>query len=352
MAHRTAEHPSRVSIELEGVSKWHGAARAMDDVTLKVATGELVALIGPSGSGKTTVLRVIAGLERNYAGIVRIGGRDVSEVAARERRIGFVFQNYALFRHMSVASNIAFGLRVRPRAARPAASAIRERVAELLDLVQMGDLAARFPDQLSGGQRQRVALARALATEPAVLLLDEPFGALDPPIRNELRRTLRDLHDRLGLTTVLVTHDRDEAFELSDRVAVLGAGRVQQVGTPQELDRRPASMFVFEFLGESIRIGGQVRGGVFRPDALPLSPVATTLPDGTALAVIRPGEVTLDPAGGEGRVVSVQKLVGTTRYGVVLAEHHLAVLASPKDPELRIGQSCGVGLAEARIIPG
>ncbi len=341
-----------MSIELDRVSMRHGTALALDDITFAVATGELVALIGPSGSGKTTALRVIAGLERDYAGTVRIGGRDVSQVPARERRIGFVFQNYALFRHLNVADNVAFGLRVRPRGVRPAHAAIVERTAELLDLVQMRALSARFPDQLSGGQRQRVALARALAVEPAVLLLDEPFGALDPPIRNELRRTLRDLHDRLGLTTVLVTHDRDEAFELSDRVAVLGAGRVQQVGTPQELDRRPASMFVFEFLGESIRIEGHVRDGVFRADTLPVPPVATMLPDGRAFAVIRPGEVTLDPDGGAGRVVSVQKLVSTTRYVVSLGERVLAVLASPKDPELRIGQSCGVGMVEARIIPG
>ena len=341
-----------MSIELDGVSKWHGTARAVEDISLRIAPGELVALIGPSGSGKTTVLRVIAGLERDYAGTVRIGGRDVSEVPARERRIGFVFQNYALFRHMSVADNVAFGLRIRPRATRPASSAIRDRVAELLGLVQMRELSARLPDQLSGGQRQRVALARALAIEPAVLLLDEPFGALDPPIRNELRRTLRDLHDRLDLTTVLITHDRDEAFELADRVAVLSAGRVQQVGTPQELDRCPANMFVFEFLGESIRIPGDIRDGMFRSDAVPIPPVATPLPDGRATGLIRPGEITLDPAGGDGRVVSIQRLVGTTRYGVVLEDRHLTVLATPKDPELQVGQSCTVRMVGLRIMPG
>ncbi len=310
-----------------------------------------MALVGPSGSGKTTALRVVAGLEREYEGSVRVGGRDVSALPARERRIGFVFQNYALFRHMSVADNIAFGLRVRPRASRPSRGAIRARVEELLDLVQMRELAGRHPDQLSGGQRQRVALARALAVEPDVLLLDEPFGALDPPIRHELRRTLRALHDRLGLTTLLVTHDREEAFGLADRVAVLERGRLQQVGTPHELDQHPANGFVFGFLGEGERIEGRVEGGSFRPDGWAAVPVATALPDGRAVALIRPAEITLEP-GEEGRVLSVQRLVGAIRYEVAVGGRTLAVSAPARSEALAVGQGCRVGISEARVLPG
>jgi len=339
-----------VSIELERVSKRHGAAVVLDDISLAIGSGELVALIGPSGSGKTTALRVVAGLERDYAGTVRIGGRDVSEMPARTRRIGFVFQNYALFRHMTVAANVAFGLRVRPRATRPNAAAIGARVAELLNLVQMGELGVRYPDQLSGGQRQRVALARALAVEPAVLLLDEPFGALDPPVRHELRRTLRALHDRLGLTTVLVTHDREEAFEVADRVAVLAGGRVQQIGTPEALDASPANPFVFAFLGESVRIEGHVAGGLFHTDTLGVPPLPTGLADGRGVALIRPSEIRLTLGEGRFRIVTVQRMVGSTRCSVAVGNTEIPVVVPGPFVHIAPGAACDISLAAARVI--
>jgi sulfate transport system ATP-binding protein len=238
-----------MSIEVIDVAKRFGAFQALRGVSLAIAQGELVTLLGPSGSGKTTLLRLIAGLESPDAGDIRFDGESVVGIGARHRSVGFVFQHYALFRHMSVFENVAFGLRVRPRAARPDNCEIRERVRALLDLVQVGWLAERYPHQLSGGQRQRVALARALAIEPKVLLLDEPFGALDAKVRKELRRWLRHLHDRTGMTSLLVTHDQEEALEVADRVVVMGEGRIEQVGTPEEVYENPASAFVFEFLG-------------------------------------------------------------------------------------------------------
>ncbi len=341
-----------MSIELVGVTKRHdGGAPALDGLTVSVATGELVALIGPSGSGKTTALRVVAGLEPPYDGVVRVAGQDLAGVPARDRRIGFVFQSYALFRHMTVADNIAFGLRVRPRRERASRPQIRARVAALLDAVQLGTFGGRYPDQLSGGQRQRVALARALATEPSVLLLDEPFGALDRPVRLEMRRILMALHRRLGLTTVLVTHDRDEAFELADRVAVLKGGRIQQIGTPDELDGSPANAFVFEFLGDTQRIPGQARGGRFHPDDPGLPPLPTLLPDGRALALIRPGEVGLR-AGGEGaRVAAVRQQLGVQSVTVDAGSTVLAVTLPREHPPVMPGQACSVDLRLARLLP-
>ncbi len=224
------------------------AVPALKDVSLVVEPGELLALLGPSGSGKTTLLRVVAGLEFADGGTVHFGDINANTLSLAERRIGFVFQHYALFRHMSVFENVAYGLRARPRAVRPPEADIRKRVLDLLELVQLNGLEARYPNQLSGGQRQRVALARALAIEPRVLLLDEPFGALDARVRKDLRRWLRELHDRTGHTTLFVTHDQDEAFELADRVAILNQGRIEQVGTPHEVRRTPASAFVRSFL--------------------------------------------------------------------------------------------------------
>jgi sulfate/thiosulfate transport system ATP-binding protein len=217
------------------------------DVNLTIAPGELVALLGPSGSGKTTLLRIIAGLER-AEGVVRFGGEDASLLTVQERRVGFVFQSYALFRHMTVSNNVAYGLAVRPRRSRPSRRDIERRVNELLDFVQLNGFGGRYPAQLSGGQRQRVALARALAIEPKVLLLDEPFGALDAKVRKDLRRWLRDIHERTGLTTVFVTHDQAEAMELADRVAILNRGAIEQVGAPQEVAKAPATPFVKSFL--------------------------------------------------------------------------------------------------------
>ncbi|MBP1636788.1 MAG: sulfate transporter ATP-binding protein, partial [Acidobacteria bacterium] len=239
-----------MSIEVRGVTKRFGEFVAVDRVDLHVNTGELLALLGPSGSGKTTLLRVIAGLEIPDSGSVLFDGEDSTNRRAADRRVGFVFQHYALFRHMTVFENIAFGLRVRPRQTRPSRAGVEERVHRLLALVQLEAMAHRHPAQLSGGQRQRVALARALAVEPRVLLLDEPFGALDAKVRKELRRWLRRLHDELHVTSILVTHDQEEALEAADRVVVMNQGRIEQVGTPAEVYQRPVSPFVVDFLGD------------------------------------------------------------------------------------------------------
>lgn len=238
-----------MSISVLGVSKNFGQFSALNDVTLDIAHGELVALLGPSGSGKTTLLRVIAGLERPDRGEVRFLGEDITNQRVQERGVGFVFQHYALFRHMTIFENVAFGLRVRPRNERPTQAQIHRKVKSLLELVQLDWLADRFPHQLSGGQRQRIALARALAIEPKVLLLDEPFGALDAQVRKELRRWLRRLHDEINLTSVFVTHDQEEALEVADRVVVFNHGKVEQVGTPAEVYDQPASPFVYKFIG-------------------------------------------------------------------------------------------------------
>lgn len=238
-----------MSIQIKDVSKNFGQFAALNNVSLEIPSGGLVALLGPSGSGKTTLLRVIAGLEFPESGSILFEDRDISDRTARDRRVGFVFQHYALFRHMTVFENIAFGLRVRPRKLRPSKSEIRDKVHELLKLIQLQTLANRYPSQLSGGQRQRVALARALAVEPSVLLLDEPFGALDAKVRLELRRWLRQLHDEVHITSVFVTHDQDEALEVADRVAVMNEGRIEQVGAPDEVYHHPASPFVYNFLG-------------------------------------------------------------------------------------------------------
>jgi sulfate transport system ATP-binding protein len=244
-----------VSVTIENVEKEFGRYPALRGVSLDVGEGELVALLGPSGSGKTTLLRIVAGLEEADRGRVMFGDLDATRLSLRERRIGFVFQHYALFRHMTVFDNVAFGLRARPRRERPTESDIRRRSLELLDLVQLGGLEGRYPAQLSGGQRQRVALARALAIEPRVLLLDEPFGALDAKVRKDLRRWLRGLHDRTGHTTLFVTHDQDEALELADRVAILNQGRIEQVGTPREVVRNPATPFIRDFVDAAAAAG-------------------------------------------------------------------------------------------------
>ena len=240
-----------MSITVRGISKSFGPTKVLTDVDLEIATGELVALLGPSGSGKTTLLRVIAGMEQADpgSGAVLFDGHDISQRGIGERRIGFVFQHYALFKTMTVFENIAFGLRAKPWRERPKEAQIRAKVDELLDLIQLRALAGRTPSQLSGGQRQRVALARALAVEPRVLLLDEPFGALDATVRRDLRRWLRKLHETIHVTTIFVTHDQEEALEVSDRVAVMRAGQIEQFGSPQEVYEHPASPFVFQFLG-------------------------------------------------------------------------------------------------------
>jgi sulfate transport system ATP-binding protein len=300
-----------LSLSALGVTKRFGAFTALDNVSLEARDGEFLALLGPSGSGKTTLLRVLAGLEFPDSGRVAIAGEDMSDTGARERRVGFVFQHYALFRHMSVAENVGFGLTVRPRASRPAPAEIARRVAELLDLVQLSHLGNRYPAQLSGGQRQRVALARALAVEPRILLLDEPFGALDAKVRKDLRRWLRDVHDRMGLTSVFVTHDQEEALDLADRVVVMNHGVIEQVDTPEMVWNRPATAFVCDFLGGANRIdclatGGRIDvGGVLLPNAAP------PLDDGPATGFIRPHEFTLAAGGAPGLTVTLRRIQRT-----------------------------------------
>jgi sulfate transport system ATP-binding protein len=257
-----------MSIQVRNIHKSFGSFTALGDVSLDFPTGELVALLGPSGCGKTTLLRIIAGLETADRGQVLLDGEDASDTHVRERQVGFVFQHYALFRHMTVFDNVAFGLRVKPRKERPSESEIRKKVHELLNLVQLDWLADRFPPQLSGGQRQRIALARALAVEPRVLLLDEPFGALDAKVRKELRRWLRRLHDELHITSIFVTHDQEEALEVADRVVLMDHGKVEQVGTPAEVYERPATPFVYGFLGTTNRFEHEGRPAFVRPHQL------------------------------------------------------------------------------------
>ena len=249
-----------MSIEIRNVSKQFGDFHALRDVSLDIASGELIALLGPSGCGKTTLLRIIAGLETADVGSIHFSGEDTTDVHVRERNVGFVFQHYALFRHMTVFENVAFGLRVKPRNERPSEAQIKQKVTDLLKLVQLDWLADRYPSQLSGGQRQRIALARALAVEPKVLLLDEPFGALDAKVRKDLRAWLRELHGRTGHTTVFVTHDQEEALELADRVAILNEGRIEQVGSADDVYDHPATPFICEFLGEVNKLPVKVVG--------------------------------------------------------------------------------------------
>ena len=243
-----------MSINIKQISKSFGNTQVLNQISLDIPSGEMVALLGPSGSGKTTLLRIIAGLENQNAGEILFHGRDVSQVHARDRQVGFVFQHYALFRHMNVFDNIAFGLTVMPRNTRPNKAVIREKVMKLLEMVQLKEFANRYPAQLSGGQKQRVALARALAVEPAILLLDEPFGALDAQVRKELRRWLRQLHEELKFTSVFVTHDQEEAMDVADHIVVMSQGNIEQHGTPQQVWQQPESRFVLEFLGEINRI--------------------------------------------------------------------------------------------------
>ena len=247
-----------MSIEIANIKKSFGRTQVLNDISLDIPSGQMVALLGPSGSGKTTLLRIIAGLEHQTSGHIRFHGTDVSRLHARDRKVGFVFQHYALFRHMTVFDNIAFGLTVLPRRERPNAAAIKAKVTKLLEMVQLAHLADRYPAQLSGGQKQRVALARALAVEPQILLLDEPFGALDAQVRKELRRWLRQLHEELKFTSVFVTHDQEEALSMSDTIVVLNDGVIQQIGTPMDIYNEPQNRFVAEFIGESNIIEGNM----------------------------------------------------------------------------------------------
>ncbi len=319
-------------LSIRNVSRRFDALAALDDVSLDVAPGEFLALLGPSGSGKTTLLRTVAGLGRPDAGTILAEGHDFLAMTPRERRVGLVFQHYALFRHMRVADNVAFGLKVRPARDRPPRRVIAERVEALLALVQLEGLGHRYPAQLSGGQRQRVALARALAIEPRILLLDEPFGALDAQVRKELRLWLRELHDVTGVTTLFVTHDQEEAMQIADRVAVLRAGRIEQVGSPAELEAEPVSAFVFDFLGDANTLDCVVEGGTAHIGDL-TAPVANPSDlRGALVARFRPHEtdavdadgardgqggvpVTITAVTAQGRLVRVE---GRTEGGVRL----------------------------------
>ncbi|WP_374481043.1 sulfate/molybdate ABC transporter ATP-binding protein [Zoogloea sp.] len=283
-----------MSIQVQNIRKEFGSFTALKDVSLDFPTGELVALLGPSGCGKTTLLRIIAGLESADSGKVLLDGADASDTHVRERQVGFVFQHYALFRHMTVFDNVAFGMRMKPRSQRPSESAIKAKVTELLKLVQLDWVADRFPSQLSGGQRQRIALARALAVEPRVLLLDEPFGALDAKVRKELRRWLRRLHDELHITSIFVTHDQEEALEVADRVVLMDHGKVEQVGTPEEVYRHPASPFVYGFLGSVNLFHGRVDGQKVHVGDDVLAPGKVDLAHGSEVfAFARPHELNI-----------------------------------------------------------
>ena len=344
-----------VDLHLRGLGKHYPGVAALDCVDLDVAAGELVALLGPSGSGKTTLLRIIGGLLQPDAGRVLFGEVDATRLSLRERNVGFVFQHYALFRHMSVAENIAFGLRSRPRRRRPSRLDIARRVDALLELIQLPEHGRRYPEQLSGGQKQRVALARALAIDPSVLLLDEPFGALDAKVRVELRRWLRRLHAQTGQTTLFVTHDQEEALELADRIVVMREGRIEQVGTPDEVYRAPASAFVYEFIGRANCLAGQVDAGMFRIDGLALP--AGDAPAGAARLFVRPHELALvaRDAGLPARVLAVQRLADRVTVELAVAGQErpleLQLPATPDAQAPAAGTNVGVRPLRYRIYP-
>jgi sulfate transport system ATP-binding protein len=345
-----------LSIRVDNVVKRFGNFAAVNGVSLEARPGEFLALLGPSGSGKTTLLRIMAGLEFPDAGEVLFEGRDVTGLGVKDRRVGFVFQHYALFPHMNIADNVAFGLTVKRRRERPRRAERERRAQELLELVQLGHLGKRYPAQLSGGQRQRVALARALAVDPKLLLLDEPFGALDAKVRKELRRWLRDLHDRMGLTSVFVTHDQEEALELADRVVVMDHGLIEQVAGPQEIYDRPASAFVYDFVGDSNRIPVTVVEGrvLFDGDALDVAvePAA----DGPAMLYFRPHDATLVEEGAAGalpmRIGQAIHLGGVTRIeGRIEGVGPLIDVRVPGRNLPPAGRAVGIRLRRARLFP-
>ena len=343
-----------MSINVSGVSKRFGDFVALDNVSVDLPTGQLTALLGPSGGGKSTLLRIIAGLESADDGTVTIEGNEATHLPPQKRNVGFVFQHYAAFKHMSVAKNVAFGLEIRKRPK----DEVKRRVDELLELVHLSQFAHRLPSQLSGGQRQRMALARALAVEPSVLLLDEPFGALDAKVRKELRDWLRRLHDEVHVTTVFVTHDQEEALEVADRVVVLDKGRVQQSGTPEQVYEQPVSAFVHEFIGETVTLPVAIDAGAvhFGSRRLDLDPQG--LPDGRARLFIRPDEVSLVAAGAgallEGTVRRVQGLGGARRVEIALREQDGAdelviEVDAPRQQRFAFGEQVGLCAHNYRI---
>ena len=346
-----------MTIEVRNIVKKFGAFTALDNVDLKVSTGELVALLGPSGSGKTSLLRIIAGLDWPDGGSVIFDGENALERGAGERHVGFVFQHYALFRHMNVFENVAFGLRVQPRAIRKSEDQIKKRVMELLDLVQLDWLADRYPSQLSGGQRQRIALARALAIEPRILLLDEPFGALDAKVRKELRRWLRQLHEEIHVTSLFVTHDQEEALEVADRVVVMDKGKIEQIGTPSEVYDDPATAFVHSFIGESIVLPVHVGDGKVRLNDKVLNLDPRDAASGPSNLFIRRHDVAIVPSGSglfEGDVKHVRAFGPTQRADVVLhngAEETLIEIDAPRDRDLKPGDVVSLQPRRFRLFP-
>jgi sulfate transport system ATP-binding protein len=347
-----------VNLDIGGIHKEFNATPALHGVELTINSGELVALLGPSGSGKTTLLRIIAGLDFPNAGYVHFGGEDASLKSVQERNVGFVFQHYALFKHMTVFDNIAFGLRVRQRRDRPSEREIAQRVNRLLELVQLPDLGKRYPAQLSGGQRQRIAFARALAVEPRVLLLDEPFGALDAKVRRELRRWLRDLHNRTGHTTIFVTHDQDEALEVADRVVVMNQGQIEQVGAPQEVYDTPASAFVYDFIGESSRFEVEVFSGKPYFDERPVGLPFNDLSDGRQAIYFRPQDAIVEeprPGLVNGIIKALRRSGAVHRLELAIGVNERLVEAQvPEDGFFDIGQRAGLRLKRggAFALPG
>jgi sulfate transport system ATP-binding protein len=344
-----------MAIEVRNLVKKFGAFAALDHVDLKIRSGELLALLGPSGSGKTTLLRIIAGLDWPDAGEVSFDGQNALARGAGERGVGFVFQHYALFRHMTVFENVAFGLRVQPRAVRKTESAIRARVRELLDLVQLDWLADRYPGQLSGGQRQRVALARALAIEPRILLLDEPFGALDAKVRKELRTWLRALHEEINVTSIFVTHDQEEALEVANRVVVMDKGRIEQVGTPTDVYDNPETAFVHGFIGESIVLPVEVHDGVVRLGDTALNIAAERGSTGPSKLFVRRHDMQVSAPGWgglEGTVRRVRTFGPIQRADIAvpgrLGETVIEIDA-PRDRELHSGDIVGLQPRRYRI---
>jgi sulfate/thiosulfate transport system ATP-binding protein len=343
------------AIRIDKVEQDFGSFAALRDVSLNIRPGELVALLGPSGSGKTTLLRVIAGLNAPDRGAVYFDGEDATSLPVQDRHVGFVFQNYALFKHMSVADNIAYGLTVRPRRLRPSKTQIDAKVAELLKFVQLDGLGVRYPAQLSGGQRQRVALARALAIEPRVLLLDEPFGALDARVRKDLRHWLRQVHHEIGLTTVFVTHDQDEAMELADRVVVLNEGRIEQVGTPADLYDQPASPFVISFVGEAIALPVEVEAGLVKFKGRELNIETRGLQNGPAKVYFRPSDIAVATDGLgeiEGHVESVRRTPAGVRATIAIEGYDQTLeIDAPVERAARLGERVPISLAKARVFP-
>ncbi|PWC49485.1 sulfate ABC transporter ATP-binding protein [Azospirillum sp. A26] len=342
-----------MAIQVSGITKRFNDFTALDSVDLEVKSGELLALLGPSGSGKTTLLRIMAGLESPDGGGLLLNGEEALGLKPRDRQVGFVFQHYALFRHMTVFDNVAFGLKVRPRGERPGSAEIKRRVTELLELVQLSPFAGRYPAQLSGGQRQRVALARALAIEPKVLLLDEPFGALDAKVRKELRRWLRKLHDDIHITSVFVTHDQEEALELADRVVVMNQGRIEQIGTPAEVYDHPASAFVYEFLGQVNRFDCTVEGGIAHVGDGALAIPTQGGVQGPAVAYVRPHDLGVTPASaGPARISGIHVVGPDARIDIDLAGLSLeAEMDRERLATLGIaaGDRCAIHIDRARV---